>query len=46
VAPEICQQVRPELPLGIRGVKLSVANLRENNFAPVAREYRLVKIAP
>jgi hypothetical protein len=40
VGPEI----RPELRLGIRGVKFSVANLRENNFAPVAREYRLVKI--
>jgi len=27
-------------------VKLSVANLREKILAPVAREYRLVKIAP
>jgi len=32
--------------VGIRVVKLSVANLRENIFVPVAHENRLVKIAP
>jgi hypothetical protein len=46
VGPEISQQVRPELRLGIRVVKFSVVNLRENNLAPVARENRLVKIVP
>jgi hypothetical protein len=41
---ELRRGIRSKLPLEIRGVKLSVANLCEN-FVLIAGETRLVKIA-